>query len=52
MNHVSQLSMNRCARIEEDSTNGRKQESWDDLTKCFPFHKTAVSTNPLGALKH
>ena len=44
--------MNRCARIEENSTNGRKQETWDDVTKCFPFHKTAVSTNPLGALEH
>ena len=27
------------------SADGRKQEAWDDVTKCFLFHKTAVLIN-------
>ena len=28
-----------CAWIEVDSTNGRKREAWDDLTKRFSQHR-------------
>lgn len=43
--------MNGGTRIKAESTNGRNQEAWIDVTKHFPVHKTAVSTNWLNSLK-
>ena len=37
--------MDGCTKIEAESTSGRKQEAWIDVTKHFPVHKTALSTN-------
>ena len=35
------------------STNGRKPVAWDDITtKCFLFHKAAISSNSLDSFKH
>ena len=48
--HMSLLCMNGCARIEANSTSGRKQEAWDDV--AIPFHETTISTNLLKSLEH
>ena len=32
--------------------DGRKSVVRDDVTKSFPFHKAAVSINPLNSLEH
>ena len=52
MNCVSQLLLNGCAWIESDLTNKRKREAWDDVTKRYLFHKTAISTNLLMSFKY
>ena len=42
---MSQLHVNKCAQIKADSTNGRKQEAWNDnVMKHLPFHETSLST--------
>ena len=51
-NHVSLLCLNVCTWNEADSTNGRKQVAWYDVTKCFVFHKAAILTNFLESFKH
>ena len=49
---MSLLYLNVCTWNEADSTNGRKQVAWYDVTKCFVFHKAAILTNLLESLKH
>ena len=49
---MSQFYLNVYTRIKAGSTNGRKRVAWDDVTKCFLFHKTAILTNSVDSFKH
>ena len=51
-NHVNQLHLNVCTRIEAGLTNVRKRVAWNDVTKHFLFHKAVILTNSLDSLKH
>ena len=46
------MQVSFCTRIKAGSTNGRKRITWDDVTKHFLFHKTAILTNSVDAFKH
>ena len=45
------VALDVCTWIKGDSTNRWKRVAWNDVTKHFPFHKAAISTNLLESFK-